>query len=291
MDRLSAMKTFVKVVDAGSFSAAARQLCRGQPAVSKAIAHLEEYLGVRLLVRSTRTLAPTEAGLHFYERARRSIEEADEAELAARGAGSRLTGTLRVAAGTTFAQLHVVPALGAFLRDHPQLEIELVLDDRRIDAIEEGIDVALRLGELADSSAVVRRIGRSPRSVIASKDYIDSRGRPGTPAELASHEAVVYTQNEQRAWTFVRGRTHKRVALRGRLRVSSAEAIRSAVIANLGLTIASNWMFHPELIAGRVERLLPDWELPPLDLWAVFPTGRLVTAKAREFVRFVEKQI
>ena len=150
MDRMAAMEAFVLVVDTGSFSAAARRLNVGQPAVSKLVAQLEERLGVKLLVRTTRGLTATEAGLNYYERARRSIEEADEADLAARGAGTSLTGKLRVAAAVTFMRIHVMPRLPEFLHRHPDLEIEVVLDDRNVDLVKEGIDVALRMGQLAE---------------------------------------------------------------------------------------------------------------------------------------------
>ena len=150
MDRLAAMEAFVLVVDTGSFSAAARRLNVGQPAVSKMVAQLEERLGVKLLVRTTHGLTATEAGLNYYERARRSIEEADEAELAARGAGSSLSGKLRVSAAVTFARIHLMPHLPEFLRQHPDLEIDVVLDDRNVDLIQEGIDVALRMGRLVE---------------------------------------------------------------------------------------------------------------------------------------------
>ena len=148
MDRLAVMEAFVVVVDTGSFSAAARRLNVGQPAVSKLVAQLEERLGVKLLVRTTRGLTATEAGLNYYERARRTIEEADEAELAARGAGKSLAGRLRVAGAVTFTRLHLMPRLPEFLQRHPDLEIEVVLDDRKIDLVQEGIDLALRMGRL-----------------------------------------------------------------------------------------------------------------------------------------------
>jgi len=154
MDRLAAMQAFVRVVEAGSFSAAARALNMGQPAISKTVAQLEARLGVRLLMRSTHGLAPTEAGRSFYERAKRSIEEADEAEAVARGAGKGLTGHLRVSAAVTFARLHIVPHLPKFLAAHPGLTMDVMLDDRIIDLIEEGVDVVLRMGPLADSTSL-----------------------------------------------------------------------------------------------------------------------------------------
>jgi len=152
MDRLAAIEIYIRVVDTGSFSAAARHFDIGQPAVSKAVAQLEEWLGVKLMLRSTRSLTPTEAGQSFYLRAKRAVEEDDEAVLAARGTAAGLSGKLRVSAAVCFARLHIVPRLPEFLDKHPQLNLELVLDDRNIDLVEEGIDLALRMGDLADSN-------------------------------------------------------------------------------------------------------------------------------------------
>ncbi|WP_323378513.1 LysR family transcriptional regulator [Skermanella mucosa] len=287
MDRLGAMVTLVRVIDTGSFSAAARQLNIGQPAISKTIAQLEDRLGVRLLTRSTRGLTPTEAGLRFYERARRSIEKADEAEIAARGEGAGLAGTLRIAAATTFARLHVVRLLPAFLAQHPRLIVELILDDRVVDLVEEGIDVSLRMGDLPDSSATARRLGSSPRAVLATCAYLDRAGTPRTPSDLAEHDSIIYTQGRSSTWRFRRDGTEVSVAVTGRLRVNSAEGIRAAVLADMGLTIASHWMFAPELASGQVSIVLADWTLDPIDLWAVFPTGRLVSAKARAFTDMI----
>ena len=289
MDRLSAMATFVRVVDTGSFSAAARQLRTGQPAVSKAIARLEDRLGVRLLLRSSRGLAMTEAGQHFYERARRAVEEADEAELAARGAGTGLSGRLRFSAAVTFARLHVIPRLPSFLSCHPDLTVDAVLDDRNINPVEQGIDVALRIGELAESALTARKIGESRRLVLATPSYLADAGEPETPAALSAHRAVVYAQRGGgEAWTFRKGGAEVSVTLDGRVRVTAAEGVREAVLAGLGLAVGTEWMFQPELESGRVREVLRDWTLPPIGLWAVLPTGRRASAKARAFIAFVE---
>jgi len=282
------MATLVRVVETGSFSAAARQLNVGQPAVSKTIAQLENRLQVSLLIRSTHGLMPTEAGLRFYERAKAAIQEADEAELAARGAGAGLSGCLRVSAATTFARLHIVPLLPRFLEQHPELEIDVTLDDRVIDLIVEGVDVSLRMGALPDSTAVARKLAIGGRSVLATPAYFARAGEPQSPADLAGHEAVVYSQLPN-VWSFKRDGAEASVAVRGRVRVSAAEGLRAAVLADMGLTIASDWMFSPELASGAVHRVLDGWTLPPLDLWAVFPAGRMASAKAREFASFVEK--
>jgi len=289
MDRLALMETFVRVVETGSFSGAARQLRVGQPAVSKSIAQLEEYLGVKLLTRSTRGLTPTEAGLGYLERARRTLEELAEAELAARGAGAGLRGRLRICAAVTFARIHLIPLLPKFLAQNPEIELEVVLDDRQIDLVQESIDVALRMGKLMDSALTARRIARCKRLVLGTPAYFDRAGTPSMPSELSKHQAVVYLQGEGSIWSFRREGSELAVTVQGRLRVTAAEGVRAAVLADLGLAIASEWMFSPELRSGAVRAVLLEWSLPALDLWAVFPTGRAATAKARAFVDFFER--
>ncbi|WP_207004012.1 LysR family transcriptional regulator [Trinickia mobilis] len=292
MDRLTAMETYVCVVESGSFSAAARLLDVGQPAVSKSIALLEERLAVRLLLRSTRGLMPTEAGLAFYERAKRAIEETDEAELAARGAGANLSGRLRVCAAVTFSRLHIVPAMGRFLDKYPDLTLEVVLDDRNVDLREEGIDVALRMGKLDDSGMTARKVSEARRLVVGTPAYFEKAGVPATPAELASHQAIVYSRRYGgTGWTFRRKSSEVSVAVSGRVSVTAAEGVREAVLADLGVAVASEWMFAAELRNGRVRSVLNDWMLPPIELWAVFPAGRMVSAKARAFVSFVEETL
>ena len=287
MDRFQAMATFIRVVDTGSFSAAARQLNVGQPAVSKIVAQLELRLQTRLLTRSTHGLTPTEAGQRYYERAQAALQEADEAELAARGAGKGLSGKLRISAATTFARLHIIPHLPAFLEEHPELEVDVILDDRVIDLIAEGIDVSLRMGNLPDSGVVARKLATGGRSVIATPGYISKKGEPDTPADLAHHEAILYNPQPS-FWTFTQQGTVVSTAVSGRIRVSAAEGQRAAVLSHMGLCIASDWMFAEELSNGTVRKLLTSWQLPSIDLWAVFPNGRLASAKARQFAGFVE---
>jgi DNA-binding transcriptional LysR family regulator len=292
MNRLSSMETFVRVVDTGSFSLAARQLRIGQPAVSKTIAQLEDRLGVRLLLRSTHGLTATEAGRNFYEHARRSIEAADEADLAARGASANLSGRIKICAAVTFARLHVVPRLGIFLAEHPSLDVDIILDDRNIDLIEGGIDIALRMGQLTGSSLTARKLAQCRRLVLGAPSYLETAGVPLTPADLAEHQTIIYDQRGGgTAWTFHQNGREASVTVGSRVRVNAAEGIREAVLSGLGLAIASEWMFAPELESGQVRPLLQDWTLPSLDLWAVFPTGRQASAKARAFADFIENQL
>ena len=287
---MGAMITFVRVVETGSFSAAARQLNLSQPAVSKSVAQLESWLDVRLLVRTTRGLSPTEAGWAFFERAKNSIHEADEAEIAARGSMASLSGRLRVNATVTFSRLHILPQVPAFLARHPGLTLDLVLGDNRIDLVEEGIDVSIQWGNLADSSLVARKIAQGRQSLLASRDYLDRHGEPRHPDDLANHEAVVYAQQiGGDAWTFRRQAEEVPVTLSGRLRVSAVEGVRSAVLAGAGLAILPEWLLLPELASGAVKAVMTDWTLPCMDAWAVYPSRRLVNSKAKAFISFVEE--
>ncbi|PMS15473.1 transcriptional regulator [Trinickia dabaoshanensis] len=290
MDRMAAMETYISVVEAGSFSAAAKRLKLGQPAVSKSIAQLEERLGVRLLLRSTRGLTPTDAGQRFYEHARRAIEEVELAEHVARDASTGLSGVLRISAAVTFARLHILPALKTFLDRHPNLQIDIVLDDRTIDLLEMGVDVALRMGSLDDSTMTARRIAQSRRLVVGTPAYLAEAGAPKTPADLSQHQVIVYSlRGGGESWAFSQQGKEVAVVVSGRVSVSAAEGIRTTVLGGIGLAIASEWMFSPELADGTVQAVLTDWELPSIDLWAVFPAGRLMSAKARAFVAFVEE--
>jgi DNA-binding transcriptional LysR family regulator len=286
------MEAFVRVLETGSFSGAARQLRIGQPAVSKAIQLLEQRLGVQLLLRSTHGLTPTDAGRNFYERAKQAIDEADGAEAAARGEAGALAGRLRVCTSITFGRLHVIPHLGTFLTKHPALELDVVMEDKVIDLVEAGIDVALRMGVLPDTNLRARKIAQCRRLVLGTPSYLADKGEPTHPGDLARHQVMAIAQPGLASeWTFQRGGEETTVQVSGRVRFSTGEGVREAVIAGLGLTVGSEWLFTPELDRGVVRAVLQDWSLPPLDLWAVFPTGRGASAKVRAFVDFVESAL
>jgi len=292
MDRFAAMDAFIRVVDAGSFSGAAKQLRMGQSAVSKAIVQLEERLSVRLLLRSTRGLSPTEAGRNFYDRAKRSIEEADGAELAARGAAATLSGRLRVQVTVAFGRLHVIPHLPDFLAQHPALDVDIVLDDRNINLVEAGIDIGLRVGQLVNSALTARKIAQCERRVIGTPSYFKAAGVPRIPADLVRHQVIIYEQPLSRpTWIFRQGATEASVSVGGRVRLNTTVGVRKCVLADLGVAIASEWMFAPELRDKTVKAVLADWSLPPVEAWAIFPTGRQASAKARAFASFVERQM
>jgi DNA-binding transcriptional LysR family regulator len=294
MDRLAEMEAFIRVVDAASFSCAAKQLHVGQPAVSKAIAQLEDRIGVRLLLRSTRGLTPTEAGRSFYDRAKRSIEEAAEAELAAQGTATTLSGRLRFSAAVTFARLHIMPRLPAFLALHPSVELDVVLSDGDIDLVEAGIDVAFLISPLRDSALTARKIAQCRRRVVGTPAFFAVNGVPQNPADLISYQAIIYEiyarQLGRPTWAFQQGPQESLVTLAGRVHVTAAEGVREAVFAGLGLAVASEWMFAGELANGSVISVLNDWSLPLVDLWAVFPAGRQASAKARALAAFMENE-
>jgi len=288
------MEMFVRVVETKSFSAAARDLKVGQPAVSKSIAQLEEHLGVRLLMRSTRGLTPTEAGYDFFERARKIIDAAREAVAAAAAERGGIAGRLRVSAGVTLACLHIVPKLDLFLDRHPNLSLDLLLSDRTGDLIQDGVDMALRTGVLSDSSVIAKKLASCRRLVVGAPDFFERHGLPGTPRDLVRLSAVVFSMDRAgggEVHRFRRGEAEIETRLSGRIRVSAAEGVRTAVLNGLGYAIASEWMFAPELASGEVVAVLEDWLMPPLDCWAMFPAGRMVTAKARAFANFVQAEL
>ena len=292
MDRLAAMDAFIRVVDAGSFSGAASQLHMGQSAVSKAIARLEERIRVRLLLRSTHGLTPTEAGRIFYKRAKRSVEEAEEAEFGARGAVTTLSGRLRIHATVAFGRLCVLPRLPGFLAQHPALDVDIILDDRKIDLVETGIDIGLRAGQLSNSTLTARKIAQCQRRVIGTPSYFNTAGVPQSPADLMAHQVIIYEHPlGGPTWSFRQGAAEVSVHLGGRVRLNSAVGVRVCVLADLGLAVASEWMFAPELEAKTVKPVLTDWLLPPVEAWAIFPTGRQVSAKAQAFASFIESHI
>ena len=215
--------------------------------------------------------------------------------LAARGtfgASAGLTGVLRVAAPACFARLHVIPRLPELLTTHPALDVELALDDRSLDVVhmsDEGLDLVLRMGVPAGHALTARKLAQARRRVVATARYFEGYGLPKNPKELEARPAVIYTRDGgSAAWSFRRDEEEVAVSLAGRLKVSAADGLREAVFAELGFAVASEWIFSPELASGALVTALDAWTLPPISLWAVFPTGRTVNAKARAFADFVE---
>ncbi|MFO1312514.1 MAG: LysR family transcriptional regulator [Burkholderiales bacterium] len=303
MDRLVAMQTFVRVVETGSFSAVAREHQTTQSAVSKQVAALERVLGARLLARTTRSLALTEEGERYFEQARRLVAEIAEAESTVRRSGQQLSGWLRVAASVGFGRLKLMPMVQSFLAAHPQVRLDLKLDDGLIDLVEQGIDVAVRIGELADSGLVARRVGSTRRVLVAHRRYLRSLRKglrpPKRPEDLAEHDCIVYTGlSTLNLWNFTAGAgapepvgTMRSVRVHGQLQSNSSEAARSAVLAGMGIAYLPTWLIEEPLASGELQVLLPDWPAPPLPIHLVSPPERKGSAKVKAFGDLVSKAL
>jgi DNA-binding transcriptional LysR family regulator len=288
MDRLQLMETFVRVVETGNFSAVAREERSTQSSISKQVQALETLLGAKLLVRSTRSHALTEAGKRYYERCRQVLDTLEEARVEIQRTENEISGVLRVAAPVAFGRLHIVPRLGAFFARYPQLKIDLQLDDSFVDLVVGGIDVAFRVGELKDSRLIARRIGTAHRAALASPGYLAQHGEPQHPSELRAHQCLVYTGlanlNE---WSFQGedGARHT-VHVGGHLQSNSSEAIRQAVVEGLGICYTPQWVYGDDIRAGRVKPILTGYRLPPLPLNVVFQPARRPSLKIGHFVSF-----
>lgn len=262
MDRLDEFAIFVRIVEEGSLVRAAKRLDRSAPAVTRALAALEDRIGVRLIDRTTRRLAPTEAGRALYERARAVLADYEAAAAGARGAPVR--GLLRIAAPVQFGRRHVAPLATRFLDSHDGVEIELMLNDRNVDLIEEGVDVAVRIGALADSSLVARPVGHVRRQWVASPAYLAGHGTPREPADLARHEALLGTSRGALEWTFGGRRRGAPTHLAGRLRVDDIETRLRLAREGRGVAQFLSYQVAEDLAAGRLVRLLRRFEAPPL---------------------------
>lgn len=278
----------MRVVDARSYSAAARQLGATTSALSKRVAKLEGALGVRLLERTTRRLAPTEAGAAFYERCVQVLDELGEAERAATQLGGAVRGTLRLNAPVIFGELHVAPLLPPLLERHPDLRIDLSLSDRYVDLVDEGFDLAVRIGRLADSSLAARRLGRVPAVVCASPAYLERRGTPKTPDDLARHECLRYSlAGAGREWR-LRGPDGKEraYAASGRCSLNHGGAMREVALAGGGLAQLPLFLVADALRAGRLRSVLDDDRVSDFGIYAVYPAGRAPSPKVRAAVEF-----
>ncbi len=288
-DVLALFETFARTVEAGSFSAVARELETSQPTVSRQIAQLEEHLGCLLLQRTTRALTLTEEGRVFYEHARRTLETAAEAQSAVGKRKGNPSGRLRLAAAGVFTRLHVIPRLSAFLQRYPDIEIDLILNDGFSDLIEEGIDLAIRIGEVKDSNLIARRIGITRHAVVATAEYLKRRGKPQMLQELENHDCIVYTRLTTGAnWSFETPDGPLVVPIKGRVHVNNTEAVRAAVLHGLGIGYVPVWHFvENELETGKVITLFDEYEPTAQPISAVYPSRRFVAPKVRAMIDFL----
>jgi DNA-binding transcriptional LysR family regulator len=278
-DRLSALRLFVRVARAGTFSRAAREFGLSQPSASRIVATLEREIGASLFTRSTRALALTEAGAEYLARVEPVLAALDEADHAARGTGE-LRGVIRVAAASSFTLHAVIPRLPDFLKDHPRLRVELLMNDLRQALISEGVDVAFRFGPLDDSTATARRLGSIQRVLVASPAYLRRAGRPKVPADLNSHALLVGPMAADR-WTFEKNGRQVSLRAEGRVVVSANEGAVAAAVAGLGIASTGIIAARKPLANRKLVRILPDWETGSVEVHAVFPAGRATKAAAR----------
>lgn len=293
MDSLGGMEIFVRVVEEGSFSAAARALGQTPSAVSKQVARLEDRLGARLLDRTTRRLRLTEVGAAYADRARRILAEVTEAEQAVSSLGDAPRGTLRLNLPMAFGRLHIAPILPDFLAAYPEVRIDVTLNDRFIDPLEEGVDVVVRVGDLADSSLIARRLAANRRVVCGAPTHFAAHGWPQSPADLAAHNCLVYTYRASRHdWPFLRTGADgavetEMVRVGGVMESNNVEALYAAVLAGVGLGLFPLWLIGPDLAAGRLQRALPRCHSPDSAIHALYPPGRHLSPKVRAFVDFL----
>lgn len=293
MTNLHAMKLFVRVVDLGSFSKAATDLGMGQPSATKQIAQLEKQLGSRLLHRSTHGVSPTEVGLAYYEKCKLISHHVEEAETVASLMQSKVQGAMRISTTMDFGRRVLAPMVLRFLLLNPKVQIELLFDDHLVDLVEQGIDLAIRMGRLSDSTLGARHLGRNPWSVVASPDYLARRGTPVTPFDLTSHDALICStvQNDSR-WHFMGAKGEElTIHLKGPLRSNNKSALMMAACAGLGLAALPTYVVCETIKSGTLVSLLADWPLPTQEIHAVYPSPRMVPTKVIGFVDWMKEQM
>ncbi|WP_456734250.1 LysR family transcriptional regulator [Bradyrhizobium sp. USDA 3364] len=286
------MAAFVRAVETGSLSAAARSLPSSLTAVSRQISALEAHFGTRLLLRTTRQLALTDDGRILYDRAKSILGELKEIEGALARDPHQPSGRIRVSSPSLIGRLVIAPLLVEFLRRYPALSVDLLLVDRAVDMVEEDIHLAIRIGRLRDSQLVARKLADLQMIVCASSDYLDRRGEPRTPAELSAHDCLVFSDSPGSAdWRFADGtKTGRKFRISGRLWMNSLDALVSAAREGAGIVRVPSWQVQPDLVSGRLKRLLIDHEPAPTPLHLMLQPSRLASPKIRAFVDYLVEQ-
>jgi len=288
LDRLDAIRAFQRVVETGSFSAVAREKGVAQPTISKLVAALEAHLGAQLLNRTSRSLSLTEAGQDYYEASSKLLVDLDAAESRIGRRQAAPSGLLRVTLSAGFGRMHVVPLLPAFFALYPEVAVDITISDRFVDLVEEGLDLAIRIGHLNDSALIARRIGSSMRRTVASQSYLDRHGTPLSPQDLTHHQGITFVfRGAPQEWRFRGPDGPVDIEPSGRLRANDGENIRQAVLSGLGIAHAPGWLFHTEIQRGEVKVLLADWQTQAEPISAVYQATRRQSTKARVFIDYL----
>lgn len=290
MDRLQAMGVFVRVAETGSFSRTAREFGTTQPTVTKMVAAIESHLKVRLLNRNTRGVSLTEPGALYYERCKSIVRQAEEAEDVVRNRQAQLQGLLRVGSSVAFGRRVLVPLALEFMRQNPQLQVDLSFEDRYTDLVAQGIDVAVRMGKLADSSLGARFLGANPWLMAASPKYLRAQGTPRRPADLQAHDTLIYSSVQgSDIWRVSSARGEvATVPVKARLRSNNLSAVLAAARAHLGIAALPWYVAHPSLVSGAIVEVLPGRFLPEQEIHAVYPSPKLVPQKVAAFIAFLQ---
>ncbi len=288
MDTLNSMAIFARVIERGSFSAAARDLRLAKSTVSKQLAALEQRLGARLLNRTTRRLSPTEVGLAYYERCTRIIAEVEEAELAISRLQLEPRGTLRLNAPMSFGNLHVAPVIPDFMNAYPELTVDMTLNDRMVDLVDEGYDLAVRIGRLADSTLIAKKIAPSRQVICAAPEYWQAHGIPALPQDISSHNCLIYTYlRNPNEWIFKTADGIKTVSITGKLRANNGETLRAAALKGYGVYLGPTFIVGRDLRSGRLQAVLGEFEIQNHFIHAVYPHSLHLSVKVRAFVDFL----
>ncbi len=290
MEQITAMRFFTRVVQTGSFSAVARESGISQSSVSKNLAALEAKLGARLLARTSRKLNLTEVGCDYYERCLPILMEIDEAEATVRSMTINPAGVLRVNVPVSFGQRHVIPRMPEFMRAYPNVKIDIMLLDRQVDLVAEGVDVAIRIDILDDSSLIARRLGDSPRLLVASKSYLQKHGRPNHPDELKNFDCLVYSLlGTGNIWHFLNKGKEFSVGVKGNFQANNSDAVLQMALAGAGIMALPKWMSHPYVENGELDCILTEYTPQGFPIQAVYPQNRYVPSKVRSFVSFMQQ--
>jgi DNA-binding transcriptional LysR family regulator len=288
MDTLTSMKVFATVVEAGSFAAASDRLELSRAMVSKHMAHLESHLGTRLLNRTTRRLSLTQSGSAYVERCQQILKDIEEAELAATELTSVPRGTLRLTAPLTFGILHVAPLIADYLLIHPQARLDFTLDDRNVDLVNEGYDLAIRIGNLAETGLIARRFATDRLVVCGAPDYFRRHGVPQVPEDLAHHSCLSYSYAPSGdEWRFSSAGGEHVVQVHGNVRANSGDLLRVAALGGAGITILPRFVVGADLRLGRLQPVLTDFGARELGIYAVYPSRKHLSAKVRSFIDFL----